>query len=110
MPSFPCPPGNCPQNIAETAEAYTMKRLSTSDTLQFAIHCLTCRECAAATKDAEGFVRAMKRAARQLSGASGVRPRLCSRWSFTSVTMMPLGNASAKMLFDVTVCVTPGFR
>ena len=43
-----------------------MKRLSTADALRFAIHCLTCHECAAAVEEAESFVRAVKVAAQQV--------------------------------------------
>jgi len=41
-----------------------MKRLAPAESIEFAAHCLTCRPCAAAAKDARAFVHAMKRAAK----------------------------------------------
>ena len=93
------PHGTCPIDISETAESYVMKRLSTADALRFAIHCLTCRPCAAAAEDAENFVRAIKSAAQHLKVE---RPRLCSQATVTQVTMVRPGVVRAKMRFEVT--------
>jgi hypothetical protein len=89
----------CPIDIGETAEAYIMKRLSTADALRFAIHCLTCRPCAAATEEAENFVRAMKAAAQQFKSD---RPRVCSQATVTNVITVRPGVVRAKMRFEVT--------
>ena len=64
MPYLPNPPGGCPVEIDETAEAYVMKRLPAAASLEFAAHCVTCRACAAAAEDARAFVHAMKHAAK----------------------------------------------
>jgi hypothetical protein len=89
----------CPIDIVETAEAYVMKRLSTADALRFAIHCLTCRQCTAATQEAENFVRAMKGAAQQCKAG---RPRIGSQATVMEVTTVGPGVVRAKMRFDVT--------
>lgn len=104
MSIFPTSPGTCPSDIEETAEAYIMKRLSTADALRFAVHCLTCRPCAAAAEEVESFIRELKVAAGRLSGTRRGRPRLCSHASLTQITPMPMGGISAQMRFDVTVC------
>jgi predicted naringenin-chalcone synthase len=98
MASYPNPHGTCPIDIIETAEAYIMKRLSTADALRFAIHCLTCRHCAAATEEAESFVRAMKAAAQQFKVD---RPPLCSHATVTNVITVRPGVVRAKMRFEV---------
>ena len=103
MASFLNPHGTCPIDIRETAEAYVMKRLSTADALRFAIHCLTCRPCAAATEETESFVRAMKSAA---SPFKVDRPRLCSHATVTKVTTVRPGVVRAKMRFEVTQRMT----
>src|ERR1039458_5676367 len=77
MPSAPQSPSACPPDVAETAEAYAMRRLSTADALKFAIHCLTCRPCAAAAQEVDGFARAMKGAARRLRGSPAL-DRVCA--------------------------------
>ena len=65
MSSFSKSPDTCPVDIAKTAEGYIKKRLSCADALQFAIHCLTCRPCAAAVEEADSFARDMRGAAQQ---------------------------------------------
>lgn len=102
-PNLPCA---CPTDIDETAEAYIMKRLSAADALGFAIHCLSCRPCAAAAQEAEAFVCAIKAATHKLSAQPRHRLRLSSCVSFTSITAMP-GGCRARMRFDVTVCEIP---
>ena len=92
------PHGTCPIDISETAEAYVMKRLSTADALRFAIHCLTCRQCAAATEEIESFVRALKSVAQYTAES----PRLCSQATVTEVTTVRPGVVRAKMRFQVT--------
>jgi hypothetical protein len=104
MPSSNNLPRICPVETDETAEAYAMGRLSIADALQFAIHCLTCRQCAAVAEEAKGFVRAMKAATRRLDEGPEDPPRLRSRASLTSVTTTPMGNANVRMRFEVTVC------
>jgi hypothetical protein len=99
MASYLNPHSTCPIDIGETAEAYVMKRLSTADALRFAIHCLTCRHCAAATEEAENFVRAMKVAAQQFKVE---RPRLSSQATVTKVTTVRPGVVRTKMRFEVT--------
>ena len=103
MASFLNPHSACPVDIGETAEAYIMKRLSTADALRFAIHCLTCHECAAAIEKAESFVRAVKVAAQQVRAESRERPRLWSQATVTKVTTVRPGVVRAKMRFEVAV-------
>jgi hypothetical protein len=64
MPYLPNPPGTCPIEIGETAEAYVMKGLAAAESLEFAAHCITCRACATAAEDARTLVDAMKGAAK----------------------------------------------
>jgi predicted naringenin-chalcone synthase len=103
MGTYLNPHGACPVDIGETAEAYIMKRLSTADALRFAIHCLTCHECAAAVERAEGFVRAVKVAAQQVRAEAHTKPRICSQATVTKVTTVRPGVVRAKMRFEVTV-------
>ena len=56
-------------------------------------------DCAAATEEAEDFVRAMKAAAQQFKVA---RPPLCSHATVTNVTTVRPGVVRAKMRFEVT--------
>ena len=66
MSSIPNSPDVCPIDSDETAEAYIMERLSPADALHFENHCMTCRPCAAAAKEAEWFVRELRVAAQKL--------------------------------------------
>jgi hypothetical protein len=57
---------DCPEQPAETAEAYALGHLTPAAALAFRKHYLGCPECAAELQTAEDFVRAMKEAARDL--------------------------------------------
>jgi anti-sigma factor RsiW len=84
-----------------------MGRLSPADALHFENHCSTCRPCAAATKQAERFVRALRGAACQLAVESHDELRLRCRASLTVLTPTPLGGARAKMRFYMTSYAPP---
>ena len=79
MSSIPNSPNVCPIDSDETAEAYIMERLSPADALHFENHCMTCRPCAAAAKEAEWFVRELRVAAQKLVVEPRDRPRLWSQ-------------------------------
>lgn len=53
----------CPQDRAETAEAYAMRRLSSEEAAAFEEHCLLCPTCTDEAIAAEAYVRAMRAAA-----------------------------------------------
>ena len=53
----------CPQDRAETAEAYAMRRLSSEEAAAFEEHCLLCPTCTEEVIAAEAFIRAMRAAA-----------------------------------------------
>ena len=101
MRNAPLSPSNCPVDIAETAEACAMERLSTADALQFAIHCLTCCPCAAAVEQTRRFTAAMKGALREFTVESSAMDWEWSQGSLPSFTPMRLG-ACAQMRFYVT--------
>jgi hypothetical protein len=84
-----------------------MKRLSTTDALRFAIHCLTCRRCAAATEEAERFVRAMRDAAEQVGPEPHDRLRPRRRVSLAPATATPLRGFCMQMRFYVTGYTPP---
>lgn len=102
MAAFPNSPGVCPLDIEETAEAFAMNRLSTGDTLQFAIHCLTCRQCAEAAEEAKLLARAMKGAARLLRAEPSAMDWEWSQGSLARSTPVPLVGAGTQMRFYVT--------
>ena len=80
-----------------------MKQLSTADALQFAIHALTCRQCAAATEQAEVYVRATEMAGWRWEQAIGLDYLLVP--SFTRITETPGGYPYLR--FDLAVCKSP---
>ena len=110
MSNVPNSPDTCPIDIDETAEAYIRERLSPADALHFEYHCLKCRHCAAAAKEADWFVRAIRGAVQRLVAAPRDRLQLSSHASLTHMTAMPLGGFCAQMRFHVTVCRAPGTR
>ena len=61
----------CPQDPAETAEAYAMGRLSDQDAAAFEEHCLACPACTIEVLAAEAFVRAVRGAAKRFAGGAG---------------------------------------
>jgi len=103
MPNAPNSHDTCPADAGETAESYVMKRLSLAAATQFAIHCLTCRQCAAAAQEAHGYIRALKAAAGRWKAGPHERPRLCSHANYISVTPLPLGGLRVRMRFEVAV-------
>ena len=58
---------NCPDDPAETAEAYLMGNLQAAQASEFEGHLIGCVRCAAALEAAADFIEAMRRAARKLS-------------------------------------------
>jgi anti-sigma factor RsiW len=103
MHSSPNSHDACPLDIDEIAEAYVMGRLSPADALQFANHCLTCHQCAAAEEEADSFVRAVKAAGEQFRAESRVKARKAwaARVNHPSHPI-PRGAFSAQMRFYVT--------
>jgi hypothetical protein len=102
MHSVPNSPDKCPIDIDETAEAHIMGRLSPADALHFENHCSTCRPCAAAAKQAEWFVRALRGAAQRWRAES---PAIECEWRhppLTHITPIVLRGVCAQMRFYVT--------
>ena len=65
---MPRPAESCPADPAEMAEAYCLGRLAPEAAAAFEDHYLTCPACAEAVETADAFVRAIKKAARRLTG------------------------------------------
>ena len=110
MHCVPNSPDRCPIDIDETAEAHIMGRLSPAEALHFENHCTTCRTCAAAAKQAEWFVGALRGAAQRLSAES---PAIECEWSQASLTLItPIipGGVCAQMRFYVTGYAPPRRR
>ncbi len=67
---MPRPQESCPADPAEMAEAYCLGRLTAEAMAAFEDHYLTCPACAEAVEAADAFVRALKKAARRLTGGA----------------------------------------
>jgi anti-sigma factor RsiW len=65
----PCLP--CPLRAEETIEAYVMGTLPESEQDALEEHLLICAHCRALVEEADGYVRAMKEAARRISAQMG---------------------------------------
>lgn len=59
-------PNRCPADPEEVAEGYIMRTLADADAAAFEEHLLVCGRCMAAVDATDGYVRAMRDAAREL--------------------------------------------
>jgi anti-sigma factor RsiW len=103
MSSIPNSPDVCPIDSDETAEAYITERLSPADALHFENHCATCRPCAAAAKEAEWFVRALRGAAQKLRAEPpAIDGKLWSQAWPTRITRDTQGGVYARLQFSIS--------